>query len=84
MGTVIPHCQTSKLGEPSVPQRCARLAAVHSTGLAARLGEGRTTNPQTWMRSPESLARPTALAKEADERRRAITAPGQKGAPRVL
>ncbi|MFJ1782267.1 MobF family relaxase [Streptomyces anulatus] len=34
--------------------------------------EGRTTDPATWLRTPESLARLAAITREADARRRAI------------
>ncbi|MFB7368644.1 hypothetical protein ACFC0D_02165 [Streptomyces sp. NPDC056222] len=34
--------------------------------------EGRTTNPATWLRSPENLERLAAFTREADARRRAI------------
>ncbi|MFE5199025.1 MobF family relaxase [Streptomyces sp. NPDC056601] len=51
-----------------------RAAAVHSHQQAAmpELLEGRTTNPATWLRTPENLNRLAAFTREADARRRAI------------
>jgi conjugative relaxase-like TrwC/TraI family protein len=51
-----------------------RAAAVHAHQQAAmpELLEGRTTDPATWMRTPENLARFAAFKREADARRRAI------------
>jgi hypothetical protein len=51
-----------------------RAAADHAHQQAAmpELLEGRTTDPATWMRTPENLDRLAALTREADERRRAI------------
>jgi conjugative relaxase-like TrwC/TraI family protein len=39
--------------------------------------EGRTTDPATWMRTPENLGRLAVLIREADARRRVIAARGQ-------
>jgi hypothetical protein len=52
-----------------------RAAAVHAHQQAAMPEqlEGRTTDPATWMRTPENLARFAAYKREADARRRAIT-----------
>ncbi|WP_329391543.1 relaxase domain-containing protein (plasmid) [Streptomyces sp. NBC_01351] len=49
-------------------------AAVHAHQQAAmpELLEGRTTDPATWISTPENLARFAAFKREADARRRAI------------
>jgi hypothetical protein len=51
-----------------------RAAAVHAHQQAAmpELLEGRTTDPATWMRTPENLERLAAITRAADARRRAI------------
>ncbi|MGW1902248.1 MobF family relaxase [Streptomyces hirsutus] len=51
-----------------------RAAAVHAHQQAAmpELLEGRTTDPATWMRTPENLNRFAAWKREADARRRAV------------
>ncbi|GAB2899636.1 hypothetical protein GCM10027074_77810 [Streptomyces deserti] len=50
-----------------------RTAAVHAHQQVAmpELLEGRTTDPATWMHSPENLARLAGFKREADARRRA-------------
>ncbi|WJY43187.1 MobF family relaxase (plasmid) [Streptomyces sp. P9-2B-2] len=54
--------------------RAQQAAAVHAHQQAAMPEqlEGRTTDPATWMRSPESLARFAAYKRDADARRRAV------------
>ncbi|MGX1762069.1 hypothetical protein ACWIG5_35050 [Streptomyces lydicus] len=49
-------------------------AAVHAHQQAAMPEqlEGRTTDPATWMRSPENLARFAAYKRDADARRRVV------------
>ncbi len=52
-----------------------RAAAVHAHQLAAMPDvylEGRTTDPATWLRTPENLDRLAAFTREANARRRAI------------
>lgn len=51
-----------------------RAAAVHAHQQAAmpELLEGRTTDPATWLRTPENLNRLAVFTREADARRRAI------------
>ncbi|HET6355924.1 MobF family relaxase [Streptomyces sp.] len=51
-----------------------RAAAVHAHQQAAmpELLEGRTTDPATWLRSPENLGRLAVFEREADARPRAI------------
>uniref|UniRef100_UPI002F9119CF MobF family relaxase n=1 Tax=Streptomyces sp. NBC_01562 TaxID=2975879 RepID=UPI002F9119CF len=51
-----------------------RAAAVHTQQQAAtpELLEGRTTDPATWMRTPENLNRFAAITRAAEARRRAI------------
>lgn len=51
-----------------------RAAAVHAHQQAAmpELLEGRTTDPATWMSTPENLARLAAFKREADARSRAL------------
>jgi conjugative relaxase-like TrwC/TraI family protein len=52
-----------------------RAAAVHAQQQAAmpeEYLEGRTTDPETWMRTPANLERLAAITRGADARRRAI------------
>ncbi|MFJ1789665.1 MobF family relaxase [Streptomyces anulatus] len=52
-----------------------RAAAVHAHQQAAMPDvylEGRTTDPATWLRTPENLDRLAAITREANARRRAI------------
>lgn len=52
-----------------------QVAAVHAHQQAAMSGEyleGRTTDPATWMHTPENLSRLAAFTREADARRRTI------------
>ncbi|MFH9298884.1 MobF family relaxase [Streptomyces sp. NPDC017520] len=52
-----------------------RAAAVHTHQQAAMPDaylEGRTTDPATWLRTPENLDRLAAITREANARRRAI------------
>ncbi|MFJ2102865.1 MobF family relaxase [Streptomyces anulatus] len=60
-----------------------RAAAIYAHQQAAMLDvhlEGRTTDPATWLRTPESLARLAAITRAANARRRAIE-DGQIPAP---
>ncbi|MFD9466184.1 hypothetical protein [Streptomyces sp. NPDC060027] len=57
---------------PTPAQRAAAVHAHQQVAVPEQL-EGRTTDPATWMRTPESLARFVAYKREADARRRAIT-----------
>ncbi|MFF3932841.1 hypothetical protein [Streptomyces hirsutus] len=47
----------------------------------SELLEGRTTDPATWMRTPENLSRIAAVTREADARRRAVAAMKQPNQP---
>lgn len=52
-----------------------RAAAVHAQQQAAmpeEYLEGRTTDPETWMRTPANLERLAAITRAADARRRAV------------
>ncbi|MCP9213265.1 MobF family relaxase [Streptomyces cucumeris] len=61
-------------GRDAAPTPAQRAAAVHAHQQAAmpELLEGRTTDPATWMSTPENLARFAAYKREADARRRDI------------
>jgi hypothetical protein len=69
----VPHA-VDHPGRDAALTPAQRAAAVHAHQQAAmpELLEGRTTDPATWMRTPENLNRLTALTREADARRRAL------------
>ncbi|MET8012949.1 MobF family relaxase [Streptomyces sp. NPDC005271] len=52
-------------------QRAASVHAHQQAAMPEQL-EGRTTDPATWLRTPENLSRLAAFTREADARRRAI------------
>ncbi|MFB7082590.1 MobF family relaxase [Streptomyces sp. NPDC056308] len=75
------HDQTSDAPHADHPDRDAaltpaqRAAVIHAHQQAAMPQEhleGRTTDPATWMRTPESLERLAAFTRAANARRRAI------------
>jgi conjugative relaxase-like TrwC/TraI family protein len=57
-------------------QRAAAVPARQQTAMPEPL-KGRTTDPESWMRTPENLTRLAAVTREADARRRATADRGQ-------
>ncbi|MEV7683196.1 MobF family relaxase [Streptomyces sp. NPDC088341] len=53
------------------PAQRAAAVQAHQQAALPQL-EGRTTDPATWLRTPENLKRLAALTREADARRRAV------------
>ncbi|MET9587068.1 MobF family relaxase [Streptomyces sp. NPDC006539] len=53
-------------------QRAAAVHAHHQAAMPQEYLEGRTTDPATWLHTPENLDRLAAVTREANARRRAI------------
>ncbi|OKI53076.1 hypothetical protein AMK17_25630 [Streptomyces sp. CB00072] len=77
-----PHA-VDRTGRDAALTPAQRAAAIHSHQQAAmpkEYLEGRTTDPETWLRTPENLDRLAAITRESNVRRRAI-AGGETPAP---
>ncbi|MET7988965.1 MULTISPECIES: hypothetical protein [unclassified Streptomyces] len=59
------------------PAQRAAAVQAHQQAAMPELLEGRTTDPATWMRTPEALSRFAAVTREAEGRRRAVAARNQ-------
>lgn len=56
-------------------QRAAAVQAHQQAAMPEEYLEGRTTDPATWLRTPENLDRLAAFTRTADTRRRAMEDP---------
>lgn len=62
-------------------QRAIAVQAHQQAAMPQEYLQGRTTDPATWLRTPENLARLAAFTREADARRRTITDRQQPARP---
>ncbi|MEV5989218.1 hypothetical protein AB0L85_30225 [Streptomyces sp. NPDC052051] len=75
--TLIPAAQAAPENpvqntQPSPAQQAAAVQAHHRAAMPQEYLEGRTTDPATWMRTPEALERLVAFTRAANARCRAI------------